>query len=170
MLKEYKESTNIKRTILIIIPIIFIICSIILIPKLTIYHNVLEIIKEHNITRFNQDFVNYVIFNGKLNVLADLNAYYNTTNIYGHLIGLTTNITSHVIIGIDFFDIFYNIGIIGSVTYTIVLIYGFIKNRTRGLSILIFSLFILYSIIIGNIFINPMVTIYLAVCMRCKNE
>ena len=170
ILKEYKNSINIKKTILIIIPIIFIICSIFLIPKLTIYHNVLEIIKKHNITGFNQDFINYVIFNGKLNVLDTLNAYYNITNIYGHLIGLTTNITSHVIIGIDFFDIFYNIGIIGSITYVIVIINGFIKSRTRGLSIIIFSLFILYSIIIGNILINPMVTIYLAVCMRCKNE
>ena len=170
ILKEYKNSTNIKKTILIIIPIIFIICSIFLIPKLTMYHNVLEIIKKHNITGFNQNFINYVIFNGKLNVLDTLNAYYNITNIYGHLIGLTTNITSHVIIGIDFFDIFYNIGIIGSITYVIVIINGLIKSRTRGLSIIIFSLFILYSIIIGNILINPMVTIYLAVCMRCKNE
>ena len=170
ILKEYKNSTNIKKTILIIIPIIFIIGSIFLIPRLTMYHNILEIIKKHNITGFNQDFINYVIFNGKLNVLDTLNAYYNITNIYGHLIGLTTNITSHVIIGIDFFDIFYNIGIIGSITYVIVIINGFIKSRTRGLSIIIFSLFILYSIIIGNILINPMVTIYLAVCMRCKNE
>ena len=170
ILKEYKNSTNIKKTILIIIIIIFIIGSIFLIPRLTMYHNILEIIKKHNITGFNQDFINYVIFNGKLNVLDTLNAYYNITNIYGHLIGLTTNITSHVIIGIDFFDIFYNIGIIGSITYVIVIINGFIKSRTRGLSIIIFSLFILYSIIIGNILINPMVTIYLAVCMRCKNE
>lgn len=170
ILKEYKNLTNIKKTILIIIPIIFIIGSIFLIPRLTMYHNVLEIIKKHNITGFNQDFINYVIFNGKLNVLDTLNAYYNITNIYGHLIGLTTNITSHVIIGIDFFDIFYNIGIIGSITYVIVIINGFIKSRTRGLSIIIFSLFILYSIITGNILINPMVTIYLAVCMRCKNE
>ncbi len=174
--KKYKQIT-----LTIITTIIITITSIIIIPKTAFYKNIqihknylgfnnyLEVIT-------NYKLIDHFIFSQRLTFLKNTNETYKQAHLPEKILGIGyienygTDQTSTKTIEIDYFEIFYRNGIIGTLLYLYILIplskklinklkkHNLINTQYK-LSILLILLLALFS---GHILVTPAVSIFVA--------
>ena len=165
---KYFKSFNIKKKIISLIVLIsLILITIIIAPKLSVFNNLFITLSYYKINSildmFNLENINNVIFSTRLTYLKNVNDVFIKSSKYVFLYGLgRTGLNNIKDIEIDIFDIFYSIGIFGSVIYIILIIYALKKVHLRKQYKFSFILFILMSLFSGHILIKPMVSIYIA--------
>lgn len=174
--KKYKQIT-----LTIITTIIITLTSIIIIPKTAFYKNIqihknylgfnnyLEVIT-------NYKLIDHFIFSQRLTFLKNTNETYKQAHLPEKILGIGyienygTDQTSTKTIEIDYFEIFYRNGIIGTLLYLYILIplskklinklkkHNLINTQYK-LSILLILLLALFS---GHILVTPAVSIFVA--------
>ena len=106
-------------------------------------------------------FVNKVIFSRRLEFLIDLFNMYIKSPILTLIIGLgSTLLNTYKYVEMDIFDIFFRVGILGTLVYLIMFIKLLIKNKLKDAYLFSMILFILISIFSGHVFISVCVSIY----------
>ena len=174
---KYFKSFNIKKKIISLIVLIsLILITIIIAPKLSVFNNLFITLSYYKIDNildmFNLKNINNVIFSTRLTYLKNVNDVFIKSSKYVLLYGMgRTGLNNIKDIEIDIFDIFYSIGIFGSIIYIILMIYAFKKVHLRKQYKFSFFLFIIMSLFSGHILIKPMVSIYIAILLTLnRNE
>ena len=108
-------------------------------------------------------FVDKVLLSSRITYLDSLNQVYLKSNVDKKIFGLG-NLSENNLkdVEMDFFDIFYTIGILGFTIYLILFIYGLRHIKIKGIYAFGFYLTILISFITGHILRSPMPSIWLA--------
>ena len=164
--KELIKKKKINIKVLSIILVIFII-GIILIPYTPIYKNYIVSTDYYNIDSiddiFKEDNIDNIIFSKRLYNAKRIDKKYDRAKPPKKLLGLGRNYILNIKdIEIDYLDIFYSIGILGTIYY-LVLLFLIIRNtKLYGIYKLSFIFLIIISFFSGHILIKPQVSIYLA--------
>ncbi|MBR3117080.1 MAG: O-antigen ligase family protein [Bacilli bacterium] len=161
---KYKKS----RKLMFIIPVLFVISLIIIIPRTPMMKNINTTLDYYNIKSFSDlgkiETIDNVIFSNRLSNLSKANKEYMKgeakTFIYG--IG-KTGIEKNSVIEIDIFDIFYSIGIFGSMIYILLMLFTIKFNYLDDNYKFAAVMMIIISLLSGHVLIKPMVSIYIAV-------
>ena len=180
LIKYIKHSRIFKvkknRKIMIIVPIIFIISTILIIPKTSMYKNIKTTLDYYKIKSVSDiakvENIDNIIFSKRLEKLGKVNKNYTGSNAQGIIYGIGSNgIQKTGVIEIDVFDIFYSIGIFGSFVYILMLLFTIKFHKINGIYKFGAVLLIIISLITGHVLLKPMVSIYLALLyILCKNS
>ena len=108
--------------------------------------------------------IDNVIFSKRLSNLKNVTKEFKKTDINGVIYGIgQTKVESINIIEIDMFDIFYSIGLFGTLVFILMILYTAHFYDLRDKYKFAFILLVLISILAGHVLNRPMVSIYLAV-------
>ncbi len=112
---------------------------------------------------FEDDNIDNIIFSKRLSNAHRIKKEYNKSTVPNKLLGIGRyKILSIKDIEIDFYDIFYSIGIIGTIYYLILLFLIIRDTRFYGIYKVTFLLMVFISFFSGHILFKPQVSIYLA--------
>ena len=151
----------------LIIPVLFVISLIVIIPKTPMVKNVKTTLDYYGIKEvsdvFNIKNIDNLVFSKRLSNLGRISNLYVNGKVDNLIYGIgKTEIEKRATIEIDIFDIVFSIGIFGTFIYVLMLLYTIkfhgLNNRYR----FIFIIMILISFLSGHVLIKPMVSIYLA--------
>ena len=171
LIKHIKYSrvfvNNKSKKIIFIIPILFVIGLVAIIPKTPMYKNIkttLDYYKIKNISDFTKiENIDKVVFSNRLEDLKKANKEYSSGEVKTFIYGIgVTGIEKNKTIEIDIFDIFYSIGIFGSLVYILLLLFTTKFNQLDDNYRFAAILLIFVSLITGHVLIRPMVSIYIA--------
>jgi len=177
------KKKEIKKLItLIIIKITLIIFIIIIIPETPFYSNLKNQMNYFNINSYKEIFTSYkninnIIFSKRLTLAETSINNFNKENNYKKLIGTgyyelkDNEVVKRETSEVDYIDILISYGIIGILLFFIPIIYILVNTivnlKTSKLLYLILA-FLIFSIafLSGNIFILPIVSIYVALFLN----
>ena len=151
----------------IIISIIVLLLIASLLPLTPIYKNYITSVNYYNVDSiddiFEKDNIDNIVFSRRLYSAKVIDKEYQKSSFITKLFGVGRyKILSLKEVEIDFFDIFYSIGIIG-IIYYIVLLFNIIEEtRLYGMYKVIFCLMLFISCFSGHILFKPQVSIYLS--------
>ncbi len=136
-------------------------------PKSSLYNNIktqLEFYKVNNIKDlFTLENINNILYSNRLEFLNNIHKEYKGLSTKEKLFGLgRTRIMEKKDIEIDILDIFYSIGLIGFIIYTIFFIFVLKTVEIKGVYQFTFILLCVISLFTGHVLISPMTTTYLA--------
>ena len=167
--KEIKIKKYKRIGISFIALVLFTIALILILPKTTFYKNIethLNYLKLDNVTEVFEDekLVDHFIFSSRLKFMKERQQDYMDGNIYQKLfgIGYLNNQKEAKAVEMDYFDIYYNHGIIGFILFFGIYGYFFylIMKERRKLD---FEQYMLYISILLSIFLSFFTTRYLRV-------
>lgn len=169
----HKINTKMKLSIGGVI-ILFVILFGIIFPKTNVYQNFMESFKFYEINNISDlvtvENLDRVFLSARGTTIKEMNKVFFNDNkniILGMSLSKVMLIKN---IEIDFFDMFYSIGLIGSLVFVIIFGYLFFKNRLKGIYLFTLLLMILISFFSGHIIFTPCVSIYLAILFNKKYE
>ena len=144
---------------------------IIILPKTPIYKNIIIHTKYLKIDSVDDIFrnpktIDHFIFSERFKFLSNTNKIYMDSSINQKLLGI--NYENNKLIEMDYFDIFYNFGIVGFVIYFSSIISIFIIYKERKINktyILPFSIILFIAFFAGHTFTAPAVSIYAIVIL-----
>lgn len=185
----FKEKSLKKYTKQIILGIVLaLIIGAIYLPKTNFYYNLIIHLNYLGITSykdiFTYNFLNRFIFSDRLTYLANTNLNYIWSKPLEKYLGLGfielfgTDYVSLKMIEMDFFDLFYRLGIIGFITYFIPIISIIIANHNRSsyknksyhLTSLSLIIGFILALIVGHTLLAPAVSIYLIYIYLYRKE
>ena len=151
----------------------FTLLGVLLIPNSDFVKNINTTLEYYNVNNINdlltRENIDNVIFSNRLDFLNDVNEYYQSSNTLTKLTGISrTKLDNIKNVEIDIFDIFYSIGIIGTIIYLIVMIFTFTQIKYNTINLFSTVFIILISCITGHVLISPMVEIYIALLANKK--
>lgn len=140
---------------------------VIILPFIPQYKNFREALLFYEINNesriFNIENIDNLIFSKRLSYASNINKIYVNSSILSKFMGLgRTLIVNNKDIEIDILDIFYSIGIIGTIIYLYMFIKSIKDNKLHGIYKLSFILVLFVSCIAGHALFKPMVSIYIA--------
>ena len=128
------------------------------------FERIMKNINHFKAYKLDYYFVNKVIFSRRLEFLIDLFNLYIKAPILTFIIGLgSTLLNGMKYVEMDIFDIFFRVGILGTIVYLIMFIDLLRKNKLKSIYLFSMILFILISIFSGHVFISVCVSIYPAI-------
>lgn len=161
-----------------IILVVLVIIGIVILPKTNFYYNIklhLDFLGIHSINDiFSYNFLNRFVFSDRLTFLLNTNMLYLNSSFLEKLFGIgyvmnyATDIVTLKTIEMDFFDIFYHVGIIGLVLFIIPLL-STIKNIFKNKNtLIIFTLLLslLISFLVGHTLTAPSVSLILIFVLK----
>lgn len=160
--------------------IMCIIAIILVIPKTSFYKNLVvhyEFLEIDNVTEIitNPKYLDHFIFSSRIKFMSDVKKIYNNTDTITKFIGM-----GHIVDGnefktieMDYYDVFYEYGIIGFILYFVVFVIiltNIFKDNIKKIFILdnlpyILSLFLilLLGMFQGRIYVSPSVSVFTAI-------
>ena len=121
--------------------------------------------------KFDYYFINKVIFSRRLEFLVNLFNIYAKSSVLTFIIGLgSTMLNNMKYVEMDIFDIFFRIGILGTIIYIIMFIDLLRKNKLKSIYLFSMILFIFISLFQGHVFISACVSIYPALLFLLNNS
>ncbi len=152
-----------KKKLILIISIVVIAIPIIgyIFVNSYAFERIMKNINYFKAYKFDYYFINKVIFSRRLEFLIDLFNIFIKSPILTFIIGLgSTLLNSMKFVEMDIFDIFFRIGILGTLIY----IYFFIdllrKNKLKSIYLFSMILLIFISLFQGHVLISTCVSIY----------
>ena len=172
---NFNSFSKLKKRLTIIVPVIFFIVFIVVLPYTPMYKNIVTAAKFFNVdfsNLFSMYGLNKIVFSGRLGFLSKVNNIFINSGILTLFLGLGKTIFSVTkLIEIDMFDIFYTIGIVGFSIWFIYMLISIRKVKLTGVYKLTFILLVMISLIAGHVLISTNVSIYLALMVILnKNE
>ena len=121
---------------------------------------------------FSFERIDQVVFSNRLTFFSDVHQEYVGSSLVEKFLGLgRVGLLEIKDVEIDFFDIFYSIGIVGMLVYLAVFWYAIYGSKLKGISLFVFCLLIVISFFSGHVLLSPMVSTYLALLVNVsKNE
>lgn len=178
-LKNNKVEKN-KILISLLIIIILLIGGVYLLPKTNFYYNIKLHLDFLGINSFKDifsfKFIDRFIFSDRLTYLSYTNNIYLNSSLFEKLFGIgfinnyATDLVSIKVIEMDFFDVFYRVGILGFIIFIIPLINIIQKIFKEKNSLIIFTLILslLISFLVGHTLTAPSVSIILCFVLKYK--
>ena len=165
--QNYKNMKSLSKTLVVVLPVMAIAGAIIFIPKTSVYKNVKTALNYYEIDELDEyvspSTLDRVVFSSRLSFLSKVNKVYKTENKYSIIYGLSKErVLSIKDIEIDIFDIFYSIGIFGTLIYVVMMLYAIKGVKLRNQYKFSFILFIVMSLFSGHVLVKPMVSIFIA--------
>lgn len=164
---KYKEyiikylKRHIKVSILLIITLISSLC--ILMPRVSLYKNITTSLSYYGIDTpeevFSYDTLNHIIFSNRLSFLEDNYEEYKNSSPEEKIFGMK-KIEQYV--EIDIFDIFFHTGILGLISYIIIMTIVLKRIKLKNTSKFSLILLLIISNLSGHVLLSPMVTTYLS--------
>ena len=171
--KKYK-SILISYLLLIII----ISGSIFIIPRTVFYKNIkihLDYLKVDELSDFtdNPEYIDHFVFSSRLKFLKNRYNDYKEYPIYVKLLGSGTNKKEIKDVEIDYFDILFQVGIVGFILVFSIILYVLInllkEFKIKGYSELMYSLSIVFifllSLLTGHIILSPAVSLIVTIIL-----
>lgn len=185
LIKQRKIKTlSIISSVLLII----LISLIIITPKTNFYKNIkihLTFLEKQNIKITSLEFIDHFIFSSRFKKEEITRKNYNNSHTLEKIFGIgyielnEDNKREHMMIEIDYFDIFYREGIIGFILYFIPILYIIKENikqtklNFEGINKLTtLTLILLIAFFQGHIFVTPAISIFIALILvtNCIKE
>ena len=158
--------------------IIFISGSIFIIPKTNFYKNIkihLNYLKIDELSDFtdNPEYIDHFVFSSRLKFLKKRYNTYKEYPLYVKLLGSGSNKKEIKDVEIDYFDIIFQVGIVGSIIVFSILLYVLInllkEFRVKGYNELMYLLSIIFifllSLLTGHIIISPAVSLIVTILL-----
>ena len=121
--------------------------------------------------KFDYYFINKVIFSSRLEFLVSVYKIFTRSSILTWIIGLGSTLLNTIkYVEMDIFDIFFRVGILGTLVYLIFFINLLRKNKLKGIYLFSMILFIFISLFQGHVFISACVSIYPALLFMLNNS
>ncbi len=164
-INKYKIIKTKLKYLFFVIPIMFTILIILILPKTVIYKN-FKIAKDYYKINTVSDAlsinaVDKLIFSNRLTYLKNINEIYINQDKYAHLYGIgVSQIAKNS--ELDIFDIFYSIGVFGFTIWIIIIILSMKNVNLKHQYKFSLVLFILMSLVSGHVLCQPMVSIFIA--------
>lgn len=150
-------------------------------PKTSFYKNLqihldfLEIHSPTDLLTFEK--IDHFIFSERLSFLLDTKANYDKSSLFEKLFGIgaienyATDQVNTKTIEMDYYDIFYRYGIIGTILFFLPLVWCFWKKNVFPIDIS-FSIFFIFllSFFSGHILVAPSVSFLIALMLNCQEE
>lgn len=141
---------------------------LIYLPSSSLITNIKTTLNYYNVDEINDLFslenIDHIIFSNRITFLKNINEEYlsNTTNLE-KLLGMgREKILILKDIEIDIFDIFYSIGVVGTIIYLFTFIYILKNTKLKKIYHFTFYLVLIISLFSGHILFSPMPSTYLA--------
>lgn len=168
--------------------LIILISLIIITPKTNFYKNIkihLTFLEKQNIKITSLEFIDHFIFSSRFKKEEITRKNYNNSHTLEKVFGIgyielnEDNKREHMMIEIDYFDIFYREGIIGFILYFIPVLYIIKENikqtklNFEGINKLTtLTLILLIAFFQGHIFVTPAISIFIALILvtNCIKE
>lgn len=171
-IKEHYKKISKKKLLLIIIILVI---AIPLVGYIFVnsyaFERIMKNINFFKTYNFDYNFINKVIFSRRLEFLLDLFKLYSKSSILTFIIGLGSTLLNNLkYVEMDIFDIFFRIGILGTIVYLLFFIKLLIKNKLKGVYLFSMILFIFISLFQGHVFISACVSIYPALLFLLNNS
>jgi len=161
-----------KRVILSIFLLMFIGICIAILPFTPVYKNLIISMDFYGVKSvldlFKPKFIDNIIFSNRINFAINVFKVFGSSVAY-IVFGIgKTLLLSIKDVEIDLIDIFYSIGVLGTIIY----LYTFNKNifKLKGIYKFIFILLFIISLFSGHVLIKPMVSTFLAVLFILNKE
>ncbi len=174
--RNYKIISRKQYIYLGLVFILILVISYFVLPMTPLFKNIYLALKFFNVNSIrdftNIDVIDSIIFSGRLNLLKSINEIYMNSNILIKIFGLgESTLLNLKLIEIDIFDIFYSIGILGSLVYLIIFIL-IIKNiKLNSIYKFSFILLLIVSLFTGHILTSTCVSIYFGILvLLSKND
>ena len=158
--------------------IIFISGSIFVIPKTNFYKNIkihLNYLKIDELSDFtdNPEYIDHFVFSSRLKFLKKRYNTYKEYPLYVKLLGSGSNKKEIKDVEIDYFDIIFQVGIVGSIIVFSILLYVLInllkEFRVKGYNELMYLLSIIFifllSLLTGHIILSPAVSLIVTILL-----
>ena len=148
----------------------------IFLPRSSLIQNIATTLEYYDINSvvdmFSFERIDQVVFSNRLTFLSNVHQEYFGSSLVEKFLGLgRVGLLEIKDVEIDFFDIFYSIGIVGMLVYLAVFWYAIYGSKLKGISLFVFCLLIVISFFSGHVLLSPMVSTYLALLVNVsKNE
>ena len=161
-IKNHYKNISKKKLILIIAVVVI---AIPLIGYIFVnsyaFERIMKNINYFKAYKFDYYFVNKVIFSRRLEFLIDLFNLYVNSSVLTYIIGLgSTLLNTMKYVEMDIFDIFFRVGILGTLVYLYFFIDLLRKNKLKGVYLFSMILLICISLFQGHVFISVCASIY----------
>lgn len=156
-----------NRRVAIYSSMFIIVLLIAIIPFTPMMKNIKTTLKYYEVNKVSDAFkvknIDNLIFSKRLSNLKEVNKEFKKSDVNGIIYGLGINkVKSIKVIEIDILDIFYTIGVFGTLVYILMILYTVHFYDLRDKYKFAFILLIIISLISGHVLNQPMVSIYLA--------
>ena len=158
--------------------IIFISGSIFIIPRTVFYKNIkihLDYLKVDELSDFtdNPEYIDHFVFSSRLKFLKKRYNTYKEYPLYVKLLGSGSNKKEIKDVEIDYFDIIFQVGIVGSIIVFSILLYVLInllkEFRVKSYNELMYLLSIIFifllSLLTGHIILSPAVSLIVTIIL-----
>lgn len=165
-----------KSKLPLIIGIIVVAVTIVIFPKLPMVKNIKTTLEYYKIKKVSDivkvENIDNIIFSKRLSNLNNVNKKFIHGEAKNFIYGIGLSEIKEInVIEIDIFDIFYSVGIFGTLIYILLILFTAKFNELRNEKALASTLFILMSLFTGHVLIKPMVSIYIALLyILSRNE
>ena len=161
-----------KRVILYIFLLMFIGLCILILPFTPVYKNLVISMDYYGVKSildlFKPKFIDNIIFSNRINFAINVFKVFGSSVVY-IVFGIgKTLLLAIKDVEIDLIDIFYSIGVLGTIIY----FYTFNKNvfKLKGIYKFTFVLLFIISLFSGHVLIKPMVSTFLGVLFILNKE
>ncbi len=161
-----------KRVILYIFLLMFIGLCILILPFTPVYKNLVISMDFYGVKSvfdlFKPKFIDNIIFSNRINFAIQVFKTFGSSIAY-IMFGIGKNLLLTIKdVEIDLIDIFYSIGVVGTLIY----FYTFNKKifKLKGIYKFIFILLFIISLFSGHVLIKPMVSTFLGVLFILNNK
>ena len=156
-----------KKKLFIIIPIIFVVLLIGIIPFTPMMKNLKTTFKYYEVNKVTDIFtlknLDNLVFSKRLSKVKKVNDVFTKGKISTLIYGIgRTEVEKINVTEIDLFDIFYSIGIFGTFIYVLLILYTAKFKSLKDKYNFSLELLFLISLFAGHVLIQPMVSIYIA--------
>ncbi len=175
--KWFKKSNFKMRFLMVSSVLAIILLSIVIVPKTNLYKNLeihLDYLEINEVgDMFSYKFVNRFIFSDRLTYLQNTRTRYLNSSFLEKILGIGYSVDGKEdkMVEMDFFDIYYRLGLLG---FILVIIPLFIstknyskKNKEEKLSI---TIALLISFLAGHVIASPSVSYNLGIIMSNKSK
>ena len=169
--EHYKKISKKKLIVLIVVLIIAIPLIGYIFVNSYAFERIMKNINYFKAYKFDYYFINKVIFSRRLEFLITLYKLFVKSSVLTWIIGLGSTLLNNMkYVEMDIFDIFFRIGILGTLVYLIFFINLLKKNKLKGVYLFSMILFICISLFQGHVFISVCASIYPALLFMLNNS
>ena len=165
--QNYLFMSDKKRYIMYFLPIIFILLVVLIFPKTIMYSNLKTTLKYYKIDSLKEATtiknIDNILYSNRLDKVGEINNKFVSSKYQTVMYGLGKTVLLSVgTLEIDILDIFFSIGIFGTIIYFLLFSKAYRNNSLRDIYDFSFILFLIMSLFSGHILIKTNVSIYIA--------
>lgn len=155
---------------------VFLLALVVYIPRADLTQNIKTSLEHYEVDKmsdlFTYENIDHVIFSNRLSFLENVYHNYKDSSLQEKMFGIgRAKINEIKNVEIDIFDIFYSIGIVGMIFYSLFFFYALKNSQLKGVYKFTFILLLIVSCFTGHVLISPFTSTFLALlALVSKND